>query len=529
MEILSSINLFILVGVISINVLLSYAVYKNNSESVTNKIFSSLGLVITIWLLVMYISLQPTQESVSVIWIRMSFFWATLMSYLFVLLAHNLPSERLVINKYKFVILTTLTTIVMTISMSPLSFSRVDVVDNFPNPVPGPGIAAFGVYVMLTTIAAIYALIRRYLKSEIHAKQQVVFIISGMLLMYGLLISTVFFPVAVLRKYTFVPLFPLYTLLFTGLAAYAIVRHNLFNIKIFATQVITIALWIILFSKIFVGVDLSERIIDIIIFFVTLVIGVLLVRSVNNEVKQRKRLEELTRKLEEMDQKKDEFLSVAAHELRSPMTAIRGYLSMILDGDAGKITSKTKEYLGDALMGNDRLVRLVTNMLNVSRIEEGRLPYDMGKINLSEVIKTVFEEYKNEAGNKKLGYKLNIATNIRDLVYVDVDRIHEVVSNLISNAIKYTDEGEVIINALNKDGSNIYVEVVDTGRGLSNEEQQKLFSKFYRAESNIGKQIGTGLGLYISKLLVEKFGGKIGVFSQRDKGSTFWFELPLTK
>ena len=116
-----------------------------------------------------------------------------------------------------------------------------------------------------------------------------------------------------------------------------------------------------------------------------------------------------------------------------------------------------------------------------------------------------------------------------DKVEVDPDRIREVIGNYVSNAIKFTDTGKVIIKISNSTKSTIKVEVIDTGPGITKEEQVKLFNKFYRASSTEGKTIGTGLGLYISKLLVDKFGGKVGLNSEFGKGSNFWFQLPLTK
>ena len=109
---------------------------------------------------------------------------------------------------------------------------------------------------------------------------------------------------------------------------------------------------------------------------------------------------------------------------------------------------------------------------------------------------------------------------------MDKDRLHEVVVNFLSNALKYTDAGSVVVKMTNPSLDKVKVEVIDTGRGITSKEQKKLFRKFYRVKSNIGKTIGSGLGLYISKLLIEKFGGEIGVVSQAGKGSNFWFVLP---
>ena len=243
----------------------------------------------------------------------------------------------------------------------------------------------------------------------------------------------------------------------------------------------------------------------------------------------RAKLQGLNDKLRELDKQKDEFVSMAAHELRSPLTAIKGYLSMVVEGDTGDIPEKAREYLADTMAVTERLVRLVNNMLNVSRIEEGRIVYQMEETSLIRAVQEVYNSSRVEAERKNLNFKLTIPNGIGDMVEADPDRLREVISNLVSNAIKFTDDGKVVISMTNPKPNIVKVEIIDTGPGISEEEQEKLFQKFYRAESTAGKTFGTGLGLYITRLLIEKFGGKIHLASETDKGSNFWFELPLVK
>jgi len=257
--------------------------------------------------------------------------------------------------------------------------------------------------------------------------------------------------------------------------------------------------------------------------------GLSLAQKFMSEQESKNKVQELNKKLEDVNKQKDEFVNMAAHELRSPLTAIKGYISMIIEGDTGEIPQKTRQYLADSMAVTDRLIRLVNNMLNVSRIEEGRIVYQMEDTNLIRAVQEIYNSYRVEAERKGLIFKTDIPNGLEDMVRVDPDRIREVVSNLVSNAIKFSEKGEVVIKMTNPQKGIVRVDVIDNGPGISGDEQSKLFAKFYRAESTAGKTFGTGLGLYITRLLVEKFGGKIGLESEIDKGSDFWFELPVSE
>jgi len=317
------------------------------------------------------------------------------------------------------------------------------------------------------------------------------------------------------------------TIFLLGFTAYAIARHKLFEIKVLSTEILTIVIWSILFSKLFVTQTVTEFFIDLFVFVLLILFGALLIRSVIKEVKNRKELEFLNERLKILDARKNEFISIAAHELRAPLTAVKGYVSMIIDGDVGVITPQAQEFLEDVLVSSNRMIRLVNNLLDVSRIEENKILYAEDYFKLSDIVKSVYSEFKLEARRKNLNFKIEIPENIIDSVYVDQDRLHEVLVNFISNALKYTTDGGVTLKLSNPKVGIIRTEVTDTGPGISKEEQEKLFAKFYRVKSHIGKTVGSGLGLYISKLLITKFGGQIGLISEPGKGSTFWFELPI--
>lgn len=247
----------------------------------------------------------------------------------------------------------------------------------------------------------------------------------------------------------------------------------------------------------------------------------------------------------EMERMKYEFVSIATHELSTPIAAIEGHLSMILDEEIGKVDEKAKSLLKNAYEGSKRLARLVKDLLNVSKIEEGKMTMDIKPINLEEVIEdTVYELLPvAEKSNLYLRYQKTLKKIPRALG--DPIRIREILSNLISNAIKFTEKGGIIVSLglrakspeLKAHGpgpraqsQEIIVSVSDSGVGIAKEYLPYLFQKFHQVDTSATRRAqGTGLGLYICKSIVELHGGKIWAESEVGKGSQFRFTLPVAK
>lgn len=231
-------------------------------------------------------------------------------------------------------------------------------------------------------------------------------------------------------------------------------------------------------------------------------------------------------KLKELDVAKSEFMSIASHQLRTPLTGIMGYLSMITDGDYGEVNPEQKPVLKDSLEATKRLIRMVNIFLNATRIEAGRFILNYSNVPFHESIEAVYKELKPTADAKKvtLTYEKSELPNVD----VDPDKIKDVILNLIDNAIKYSPEGAVKVWGTS-DKKNVHVYVKDTGVGIPKDEAPNLFNKFTRG-SGIARvePNGSGLGLFIAKKIVEEHGGRIWVESEGEgKGSTFQFEIPI--
>ena len=229
-----------------------------------------------------------------------------------------------------------------------------------------------------------------------------------------------------------------------------------------------------------------------------------------------------------IDQMKSEFISIAAHQLRTPLSAIKWVIKMVLDEDSGKLNDEQKELLDKGYKSNERIIELVNDLLNVSRIEEGRFGYKFDMCDLQEVIDIVNDNTKNII--KKNNQKLNILKprNIPK-VYIDKERILLVLQNLVDNAIKYTPEfGKIEIIIEKKDDKFLEVSVKDNGVGVPEEDKVKLFTKFFRATNVMRMQTeGSGLGLFIAKNIIEEHKGRIWIESEEGKGTKISFTLPL--
>jgi signal transduction histidine kinase len=239
----------------------------------------------------------------------------------------------------------------------------------------------------------------------------------------------------------------------------------------------------------------------------------------------------LYKKIKEIDKMKDEFISVASHELRTPVTAIRGYASMIADGSMGAVNEKVKQSAKLILHSADRLVVLVGDLLDVSRIEQGRFKMNLHPVNPNQTIGEVVEELSVNASKKKLVLNFHPYTERLPAINIDKDRFKQVLINLIGNAIKYTPEGSVDIEMgeVNR-GKSLEIKIKDTGIGISGKEKARLFEKFYRVNSDKTKDItGTGLGLWITKQIVEMMGGSIEIESIEDVGTQVILQFPIIR
>lgn len=240
-----------------------------------------------------------------------------------------------------------------------------------------------------------------------------------------------------------------------------------------------------------------------------------------------KQLQASNTKLKELDRAKDEFISMASHQLRTPLTTVKGYLSMVLEGDARPVTVNEKEMLKKALDGAQRMVYLIADLLNVSRIQSGKFTIQNQITNLPDLITAEIYQLKEISKARNLTITYQKPENFPNLM-LDIDKMRQVIMNFLDNAIYYTPKGGHILAKLQVNDAAFSFTVADDGMGVPPESQHLLFNKYYRAQN--AKKMrpdGTGLGLYMAKKVIAAQGGSIIFKSTLGKGSVFGFSIPL--
>jgi signal transduction histidine kinase len=309
---------------------------------------------------------------------------------------------------------------------------------------------------------------------------------------------------------------------------------------VLATELITFALWIFILVRTILADNTQEMILESGLFIITVVFGIFLIKSVIREVNQREKIEKLAvdlkkanTRLLELDKQKSEFVSFASHQLRAPLTAMKGYASLLIEGEFGEIKDEVKGAIKTILDSSKTLTNIVDDYLNVSRIELGTMKYSFEIIDYKKMVQTVVDELKPSIQKSKLTFNLKFNPdneNEKFIINADRDKLKQVITNLIDNSIKYTPSGSIDVSVVkNIKEKKIIFSVKDTGVGISTDAMPRLFSKFVRLDSGNKQNIyGTGLGLFVAKDIVTAHQGRIWAESDGDgKGSVFNVELDM--
>jgi len=405
-------------------------------------------------------------------------------------------------------------------------------------------VATFYIY-FIEIIYAVWILvfaIKKYRKSVGEIKKQIIFVTVGVVLF---LISFVSGNIigSFTENWTLAQVGLFSMPLFVVFLAYMVVKFKSFNIKLIGTQVLVFALGFMVLAILFIRNIQDVRIVVIFTLLFVIILGYALIKSVKREVEQRERLETLRLRLEQsnlnlevandklkgLDQLKTEFVSLASHQLRSPLTAIKGYTSMLVQGDYGEMDPKVKETIERIMESSNNLTLVVEDLLNVSKIESGGMKYEMTKFDFGELSLGVVKELSITAEKKGLKLISNIKNDTKYFVNGDKEKLRQVLINLIDNSMKYTQKGKIEVG-MNISSGKVILDIKDTGIGIEKGKEEALFEKFSRGSGTKLDTGGSGIGLYLVREIMKAHGGRVWVESEGvGKGSTFFVEIAETK
>ena len=532
-----NLDLFSVGAAVAGMLLLGFVVLFGDVKSATNRTFLWLTITASAWGMVNYAVYQPFySEDFSLILLRIAVFfsvWAAFSTFTFI---YVFPNKKLELSWPYVYVLIPITIFVSFIALTPFVFQSVTELTaggSILTVLNGPGIYLYGALITFFNAGSVILLIIKLLKKDEKQNKQLQLILVGVALMLALITTFNFILPAFFNNSSFIALGGIFQFPFIVLASYAILRHGLFNVKVAGAALLVLALSVLTLGEVINAGTLGLVLFRISIFILVLIFGINLIRSVIREVKQRERIEKLAKDLEvankrlkELDRQKSEFVSIASHQLRSPITAIRGYISLIIEKEFGDYPQAIREPLDRILESSRLMVKSIEDYLNISRIEQGRMKYEMSDFDISKLSKTVVNEYKPIADKK--GLDIMFSGPEKNMVHADIGKIKQVIANLVDNSIKYTPAGNINVKATAFEGK-ARITVSDTGVGLEKEDLGDLFNKFVRARgANKINTSGTGLGLYVAKQMIEAHKGKIWVESDgKGKGSRFIFELPI--
>jgi len=227
----------------------------------------------------------------------------------------------------------------------------------------------------------------------------------------------------------------------------------------------------------------------------------------------------------DVEEIKSEFIAVASHKMRTPMSAIKWYAESLLNGDCGSLRKEQGNFVRQIYLSNRRLINLLDDLLRVAKVEEGKIKLKKETVNLGRLVKDALNKSRDEIRRKKIsihydGRKINVRA--------DADKLKQILFDLLDNAIKYNSIGGKVGIDVGKDKNYIICAISDTGVGIPKSQQIRIFTKFFRADDIVTMHTeGNGLSLYLAKAYIESHGGKIWVKSKQGKGSTFYFTLPV--
>ncbi|MCX6736121.1 MAG: ATP-binding protein [Candidatus Parcubacteria bacterium] len=527
-----------LLAAVAVDLVLGFIIYANAKAKRNGFFFSSISFSVALWALVRFFFETISVQSVYLRIVTESLYVvACLIPLFFVFFTYTFPEEEAVLDYRNSLLISLPALLIMFLVMMDGFIIREinQSLSGYKIITFGEGYLSYGAYIVFYFLWGYVRLIRKYFKNDGIIKVQIAYVLVGTLIttVSGLSVNLI---APALGSFRFFWLGPVTSIAMSLTIAYAIVRHHLLDIKIVATEIFALLIVSVFFGEVFLSQSGKEIAIRIALLGMVTFFSFLLVKGVLKDVESREYAEKLAKELElanehlrVLDKQKSEFVSIASHQLRTPLTAIIGYSSMLLEGSYGKLSDKAAEVVDKVYESSRRLAGTIDDFLTISHIEQGKMVYTFSTVEMRGLLSGMVEEFSTRAKNEKKELRFTDDGNGNYNVTADDNKIRQVLSNLIDNAIKYSKEGQSVEVSLTKDfmTNKTRISIHDSGIGMSPETISNLFQKFNRAK-DVQKTYadGNGIGLYIAQEMMKSHHGKIWAESEGEgKGATFFVEL----
>ncbi len=507
----------VVVAVIGILVL-SAVILIRSKKSITSRSFFFFSFVTILWGLSNYFLYKFTDPAHSLLALRLHIFLTIWHAYAFFQLAYVFPYESKELPAWHRYGLLPLAFFSSSLLLIPFVFTQVSnliSVNEIANPEKSQGIILAGVVTFSFFIAGLIILFKKIAQSKGDERRQVILMFTGMSLTAGLLLLFSFILPIGFKNFDFVPYGALFIFPVIVFTAYAIYIIELFHVKNIFAGLFTFFLCVVSLIELVLADTLEQLLLRVLVFVLTLVIGIQLVKNIFE--------------IELANEQKSELMSFATHEIRTPITVMRGYATMLLDEDRGPISSEVKDLLQKIMISGNDVITLLAQYLDKSKIELGQIEYISSKFDLTQLVNEILSTFQINAEQRGLLLTKVVTTTRKHMIYADQAKIKEVIVNIIDNSIKYTPEGSIDVSIKSEKGY-VTVKVSDTGVGINKETIPFLFKEFSRADLQKVNILGTGIGLYLAKKFTEGHKGKIWAESEGEgKGAQFYIMFPEVK
>lgn len=529
-------NLYLNITILCLTLILGTLIFIRGKKEISTKILASLFIATALWVLCLIISDNVKSLRIVEIAIKSAIVAPAFIPLIILIMSLTFPTAKTRLTKLQLFLLSIPTLIILAFAPTDFNAKNISVQSWGSDLTPGPLYTFFLIFFLAYLGVAFFNLYKKYMQEpDKKKKRQILLLLIGIIgsavIGIGTNVVSVILGMAQIGNYG-----PMAGLFVSLAVFYTISEHQLLNIRLIISESLIYFIILILTVELFFSTSTVNLIFKALFIVMTIIIGQSSLRAIREEIKQKERLDRLSHELEkanehlqEVDKLKDDFLSMASHELNTPIAAIKGYLSMILvEGLGGKIPDKARTYLDSVFQSATRLANMVKDLLNVSRIESGRIHIIWEQKPIEDVITQSITEVMSKAREAKHSLTFETPKHKMPPTWFDVTRVTEVLINIIGNSIKYTpDGGKIVVRVINDD-QKIVISVEDNGKGIPKERQEAVFEKFTQVDVLKDEVKGTGLGMYIAKKFVELQKGKIWFHSDgADKGTTFFFSMPI--